>query len=313
MHIPDYLCDTFPKVVVEVLREVNRDPGSIKAHAKVALMALATLSVPLHKGDGAAKKKKGATSATGLIKTRLLAIAEDTDRIFDYVEILVRETEAHVPIPPPASSKAGLIRAAERKARHGRYGAALQVLGSNGVAEQTEETMARLEKLFPSRDTFEPLSNFIPPPSSEAIEFTTEQVVDALLSFASDSAPGPGGLRASHLKKILTRETGRGQEHLAVALTKYVNNAINAKFPETIAPFWFSSIILPLIKDPNDPSKLRPICIGTLLARLVEKIAARAFAAEAACILMSNNQVAINIKGGSEALIHAFSAVVEAV
>ena len=67
-----------------------------------------------------------------------------------------------------------------------------------------------------------------------------------------------------------------------------------------------------LHKDPNDLTKLRPICIGGLIARLVEKVLAKHFAAEAACFLLDNNQVAINVKGGVEALIHAFTAALEA-
>ena len=261
-HVPDYICDFLHRALLEVLREINSDPRSIKAHAKLALLAIAALSLPLRKEDIKAKPKKGQGRDVAKIKDRLRAILSDNDAIFGYVELLVKDAEDYVPAESSAPSTSSMVKAAIRKSKMGNYGGALQVLGSHGVAPQSAETKAKLEALFPSRENFEPLTDIEPPPQAEEIVFKVEQVLTAAMSFHSDTSPGPGGLRASHLKKLLSLEQERGQDALAEALTKYVNLVANGRLPTEIAALWSSSNLIALRKDPNEPSKIRPICVG---------------------------------------------------
>ena len=106
-----------------------------------------------------------------------------------------------------------------------------------------------------------------------------ESLVSSVKSFPSGSAPGPSGLRPTHVRKaVLCPSADRSRESL-LALTKFVNLLASGRTPQSVLE---------------------------VLRRLVSKCLAQAVRSSALSVL-APLQLGVNVKGGCEAIIHAVS------
>ena len=106
-----------------------------------------------------------------------------------------------------------------------------------------------------------------------------ESLVSSVKSFPSGSAPGPSGLRPTHVRKaVLYPSADRSRESL-LALTKFINLLASGRTPQSVLE---------------------------VLRRLVSKCLAQAVRSSALSVL-APLQLGVNVKGGCEAIIHAVS------
>ena len=140
-------------------------------------------------------------------------------------------------------------------------------------------------------------------PPSSPVQFSDVEVISALRSFPSNSAPGPSSLRANHLKEAVFCPSPTVASRALVYLVEVVNILAAGLAPPLISPFLCAaSLLAPKKKDGG----LRPIAVGEVLRRLTSKCVSRAVQPEAISIL-SPLQVGVGIPVGCESIVHSVS------
>ena len=198
-----------------------------------------------------------------------------------------------------SSTGSANVRRAKRAVDAGRYRKALLSLSAEGLASPSPETLQEMQGKPPSAPPPPPMASPSPPP----VQVTDDEVLRALRSFPSDSAPGPSLLSASHLKEaVFCRSAGRGSRALqAIAAT--VNLLSTGKVPPVVIPHLCGATLLASCKKGGGH---RPIAVGEVLRRLTSKCLSWAVRSEAESLL-SPLQLGVSVKAGGEAIIHAVS------
>ena len=167
---------------------------------------------------------------------------------------------------------------ARRAVEDGQYKKALQSLTSMGLAPPSSDVFDEMLAKHPQSDP-PPLSGMAPSPS---FHVSPEEVVSALKSFPTGSAPGPSGLRANHLKQAVFCSSPHHAHITLQSLTSFVNLLCAGKAPQVIVPHLCGASLLPCKKKDGG---LRPIAVGEGLRRLSSKCATRAVLPDALSIL----------------------------
>jgi len=154
-------------------------------------------------------------------------------------------------------------RRAEALTREGYDRKACAALVSDGLLEASPETLLELKKLHPqSAPTPASSAGLLP----AAPTFCTNLVAKTVNTFPEDSAPGPSGARAQHLKDALT-PADKGP--VLEALTPLTQLLANGCAPREVAPFLAGAGLVAL---PKAKGGVRPIAVGELLRRLTAKL-----------------------------------------
>ena len=117
----------------------------------------------------------------------------------------------------------------------------------------------------------------------------------AIQGFPSGSAPGPSGLRPSHLKDCLKRAGSISA--LKVGLRKFVQAAISGHLPRALHPVLCAANLIPLNKKDGG---IRPIAIGDTLRRLVGKVLLRTTRVRAEVEGLQPRQVGVSVPFAAE-------------
>ena len=183
-------------------------------------------------------------------------------------------------------------------AREGFDGKACAALLATGLLPETAETVAALRRLHPQR----------PPPSMPAMhdlppapEIVPEVVAKALRSFPAASAPGPSGLRASHLLEACTAGGSAGFLEQLAAVTSLL--ARGQACPDAAAVLAGAG----LVAVPKQKGGARPIAIGEILRRLTGKCLMSHVRARAREHFFPA-QVGVAVPAGAETAVHAVRA-----
>ena len=143
----------------------------------------------------------------------------------------------------------------------GRYGNALQALGSLGVAS-FDDASAKEELL-----RRHPQSE-LPTPSSSAPAPLTMQpsiVLSALRSFQRGTSPGSSALRPQHLLDAVCGSTAPASIECLNSLTRCINSLLAGTLDSRLAP-WFCGA--PLTALAKKSGGFRPIAVGETLRPL---------------------------------------------
>ena len=208
-----------------------------------------------------------------------------------------RQQEAR---PDPDRCPQSQLNAARcnRLLQQGQYARAAQALVSKGLDHHSALARQAMQTKHPQG----PLST--PPqgsPPSPHIHLSASQLSSGFLSFKAGSAPGPSGLRAEHLKAMITSRTPSRAVRGLNALTIFTNNLLAGKLPSSIAPYFCGARLFAANKK---DSGHRPVAVGNILRRLASKCAAFSLS-ERAASLLSPLQLGVGIRGGCEAIVHA--------
>ena len=178
---------------------------------------------------------------------------------------------------------------ARRAVADGQYKKALQSLTSMGLASHSTDVFNEMSAKHPQADP--PL---VPEaPSPPPIQVSMEQVVGALRSFPTGSAPGPSALRANHLKEAIFCPPPTRANHTLLCLTRVVNLLCAGKAPHDVAPYLCGASLLPCKKKDGGQ---RPIAVGEVIRRLTSRCVARVVLSEALHFL-SPLQVGVGLPG----------------
>jgi hypothetical protein len=125
----------------------------------------------------------------------------------------------------------------EKLVGRGAVGKACQLLLSDGVQDPNHPIIQeRLRRMHPNEDQPgrgppEGAKRFPDPIGEEELQNRRTLVRKAALSFPTDSAPGPSGLRPDHIRAMLCRESS-GHAHAVVQeLTTFTYHCINDGWP----------------------------------------------------------------------------------
>ena len=127
-------------------------------------------------------------------------------------------------------------------------------------------------------------------------------IIDKLIkSFPSGSAPGPDQLRPQHLQDLRRVISPNEHNDFRPSLIRLMSRIASGEIPESVAPYFSSSRLIPLKKEPNG---IRPIAIGNTFRRLTAK-ALVLLTEEKIKDYLSPLQFGVGIKGGTEIIVHS--------
>ena len=189
-----------------------------------------------------------------------------------------------------------------RWASEGRYGNALQALGSLGAASfDNASTKEELLRRHPQSE--------LPSPSPSVPAPLTVQpsiVLSALRSFQRGTSPGSSALRPQHLLDAVCGSTALASVECLNSLTCCINSLLAGTLDSRLAP-WFCGAPLTALAKRN--GGFRPIAVGETLCRLVSKVCCLSVRSLLPDLLLPFGQVGVGISGGLEAAVHSMRSI----
>ena len=197
------------------------------------------------------------------------------------------------------SQRSHNIRRAKLAVQDGQYNKAIKALISNGLATPSAEVLGAMLNKHPqaSPPTLPP--GPVPPP----LNLSETAVKRGVRSFPNGSAPGPSGLRPSHLRETVGCPSPDQAKRILASLTNFVNLLAAGRAPPTITPHLCGASLLASKKKNRGH---RPIAIRKVLRYLVSKSLA-SLVHSPAISLLAPLQLGVSIKGGCEAIVQATS------
>ncbi len=124
-------------------------------------------------------------------------------------------------------------------------------------------------------------------------------VLKGVRSFPNASAPGPSGLRPSHLQEAIRCPSPDCAAQALTTLTSLVNLLAAGRAPSSVLPHLCGAILL---VSPKKSGSHHPITVGEVLHRLTSKCLAST-SCRFAISSLTPLQLGVGIKGGCEAII----------
>ena len=111
-----------------------------------------------------------------------------------------------------------------------------------------------------------------PGPVPPSVKINESIILKAVRSFPNGSAPGPSGLRPSHLREAIECPSSDRNSKLLSALSAFINFLAAGQSPLSIMPYLCGATLLAC---PKKSGGLRPIAVGDVLRRLTSKCLSR--------------------------------------
>ena len=203
--------------------------------------------------------------------------------------------------PSVEAVKCGNSTCACQAVADGQYRKALQCLTSAGIASTTEDVIAKMTEKHPSAAP--PLMP--PDPVPPSVTVTDSDVIKALRSFPTGTAPGPSGLRATHLKEAVLCPSPDRANYALSNLTKFINQLCAGQDSPSITPHLCGASLFPCKKKCDG---LQPIAVGKVLCHFTSKCVSQAVQAEVSRVLPPL-QLGVGVSVGCEAIVHSVSSV----
>ena len=216
----------------------------------------------------------------------------------------LREAQATPSIQPEVVIEDEFLSNTQRRickdhVENGRLGAAIRVLGTDGLAALTEEVMAELSAKHPAR-VVDPV---MPPGTEQPLEIDSTLSLKLIRSFPRNSACGRDGLRAVHLVDMYEGSSGQDRDAFLLALTAFINCCLSGALHPDVAPYLCGAPLYPLRKKTGG---IRPIAVGEVLRRLVSK-AACVYGTPIASNEFMPHQLGVGIPDGAVAIVHSLN------
>ena len=194
-----------------------------------------------------------------------------------------------------------VMRRIEQFVADGAARKGLDALLSTGSHDPTDPTIKRkLRDLHPQRPppTMTGLPHVLDPSLGDSDPgFWEDAVRDAILRFPRASAPGPSGLRPSHLQDAVRRR-GRGLTLIA-ALASLTQLWVHGRLPPEHAPFLCGANLTPLRKKDDG---VRPVAVGETIRRLVGKALLSTATLKQQVAALAPLQCGVGVRGATEAV-----------
>ena len=188
-----------------------------------------------------------------------------------------------------------LNRAITRAVSEGAYSKGISLLsGESRLAEVNEDTVAKLHLLHPSGCSIPVSSSYVDPFAVDNLKI--KHVLKALRSFKPLSAPGPSGLRPSHLLEALDVPTLGPKNSFKEALRQWILLCARGELPTWSGPWIAAARLIPLLKASGG---IRPVAVGEVLRRLTSKVLQRSFSTRLTGAL-APLQLGVGVRGATE-------------
>ena len=297
-HVPKAARDDWARLVGDVLSSVSTSMQEIDDWCKVFMLARCILANPPRGG------RLHWCDTLRLVRSRIQMWREGKiAELWEAVVLRDREFLSHRTKKEATPSTASLHQSnafrARRAVEDGQYRKALQSLTSAGFASVTEDVVSMMKEKHPSTSPPSIPSDPVPPPA----RVMEGDVISALRSFPTGTAPGPCGLRAIHLTEAVFCPSPDRANYTLINLTTLVNKLCAGQVPLPVAPFLCGASLFPCKKKCGG---LRPIAVGEVLRRLTSKCVSRAVHSQVSGILPPL-QLGVGIPAGCEAIVHAVS------
>ena len=187
---------------------------------------------------------------------------------------------------------------------------ALQLLTSTGIHDSSDPAVIqKLQELHPSPAG--PLPLFAPDSSvhweyEDTDTFWCPLIRDSILHFPRASAPGPSGLRPSHLQDALKRPGHGGT--LISALALFTEMWAKGTLPGTHSP-WLCGANLTPLRKPDEG--VRPVAVGETLRRVVGKALLSTSVAKEQVARVQPLQVGVGLRNATEAVAMGIQSLVD--
>ena len=311
-HVPSKVQGLVSEALASAINQYLRDPSDIALFALLAFPKLTLRPVNV-------RGKFSVDLSAATIQTRVSRFLQgDLDALCDEVAKEAESLAAGVETRSKKRARTGgasesepinpnVLRRVRQLVAEGAPRKALQVLNSTGIHDPEDPAVWRkLQQLHPDRAPPEPshltLSLDTGIEAGEDNAFWCQAVRDAILHFPRGSAPGPNGLRPSHLQDALRRRGGGAS--LITALGALSKRWADGLLPSQHGQFWCGANLTPLRKADNG---VRPVAVGDTLRRLVGKTLLSMPQARAQVANLAPTQVGVGVRGAAEGVAMGFN------
>ena len=252
-HVPKGARDAWAGVMGDTLASVGRDPSDLVSWRRLFMLPRCILASPARGGRMLWRE------TLTLVRARLRQWqAGAASELWE--EVLAKEQKhRRLRGKPKHSSHETLRRGNARRARRavgeGQFRKAIQALCSEGLAPVTPEVFEEMLAKHPRAPP--PITSPAPAPAPDDI--SEAEVLRALRSFPSGSAPGPSCCRANHLKEAVLCPSPDRASHALRALSRVVNLLSAGGAPPEVVPHLCGASLIACRKKGGG---LRPIAVG---------------------------------------------------
>ena len=289
-HVPKGARDQWAEVLGLSFSSVVRDPSDVSCWSRLFMLPKCVLARP------AASHRLRWRDIRDLVKSRLRRWSEGE------FESLWEEST----VKPKTNTRRGRpdqkqhnITRSKRAIQDGQYSKALKALASEGLASPNEDVYKEMLSKHPQAS--QPALPEGPPPQPPKL--SESAILKGARSFPTGSAPGPSGLRPSHLREAVNCPSPDRANRVLFTLTSFVNLLAAGLTPISIRPHLCGATLLASKKKSGG---LRPIAVGEVLRRLTSKCLAASARSEVLNRLLPH-QLGVGVKGGCETIIHSVS------
>ena len=288
-HVPKGARDRWVRVLAERLSSVTEDPGGGSRWSRLFMLTKCVLASP------PAGHRLRWREILGLVKSRIQRwVGGDLVTLWSEAVEGAQSLSKRSRSAPQRSIN---IRRAKMATQEGQYSKAIRALTSDGLATPSATVLQEMLTKHPQSAS----ASLPPGPVPPSISVSESTVRKGVRSFPNGSAPGPSGLRPSHLREAVGCPSPDQSNQLLAALTRFVNCLASGRTPTTITPHLCGATLL-ASKKPKGGH--RPIAVREVLRRLVSKCLATS-AHRQALALLSPLQMGVGVRGGCEAIVHA--------
>ena len=171
------------------------------------------------------------------------------------------------------------------------------LLDEQKLAELSPTTLEELRKLHPQAPLPPPAESGVSDPFQDS-ELTSKQIWRGLKRFKQLSAPGPSGLRVTHISEGLDTAVRQDRVDLLNSLICWVSASARGQLPLWSAPYICAARLVPFSKKAGG---IRPVAVGEVLRRLCGKILLQIHTSSLVSAL-APLQMGVGMKGATEAI-----------
>ena len=300
-HVPKGARNAWAGLVGRVLHSICSEPSDVGAWCKLFMLARCILANPARGGHSRWRDTQECVRA----RIRRWRAGELTGL---WAEVVAADGKLKQRRSRPKGATSESLQAANARCAHrvveaGQYRKAIQFLSSAGLAQASIEVVNEMRAKHPQADP----PSIPPAPTPPPVQVSGGDVIRALRSFPSDSAPGPSNFRASHFKEAVLCPSPDQANYALQGLLGVVNLLCGGHAPLEVVPHLCGASLFACRKKGGG---LRPIAIGEVLRHVVSKCVSRAVRADATGVL-SPLQVGVGVPAGCEAIVHSVSCVLE--
>jgi hypothetical protein len=196
------------------------------------------------------------------------------------------------------------IRRSKSLFKDGQWSRSFHTLTSHGIHDPKQpEILEQLQLLHPQ--FFQPL-NVLPTLEENRLQLTDELILKSLRTFKKGTASGCEGFKPQYFLDILSAcATPESRTVFSNNLLPLIRAFVHGSSSPLMNYFISTSSLHALVKGHVGDKKVRPVAVGISLQRLISKICLISLPATVVTSLKDLGQMGVNVRGGTEAIIHS--------